>query len=151
MHLRYCPYCSETKLLSEEYQGSCPPCYTIVCDNCGLSGPFGYGNDFQDEEGAKKDAAQKWNEIYRKEFDLDLQDGWIYVTDKTVLKNGKYKIKGNDTTYDCNLKPGEIEIYDHFKKGKCYWDENTNDGTDYSGHISISRLIGLYIHLVNED
>ena len=45
-----------------------PPCYAVRCDNCGAQGPCGYGSERDDNVGARKEAAARWNAMRATEW-----------------------------------------------------------------------------------
>ncbi len=81
---------------------------------------------------------------------LSVSHGWApwIVVGTQPLENGLYEIEGCDWQYDCELEPGQIEIYDHPERGQSYWDDMGDDGTDFAGHISTFWLLGERIRRV---
>lgn len=73
---------------------------------------------------------------------------WVTVSLETQIESGIYEVEGNDMGSDPELPEGQIEIYDHPVRGQSYWDDDCDDGSDFSGHVSTFFLLGKRIRRV---
>ena len=66
-----CPFCGGQDTEFAFSGEGPPPCYFVICEDCGAQGPYGHGMGRGDHEGAKGSALKRWNVRCAKAF-----EGW---------------------------------------------------------------------------